>query len=543
MQLFPVFQLLPPHVVEKIVNHVAGSSRLHYDGIYNNMEEYRLLQMPLLWVCHNFRAVVHARFCRKYGICLYEPGRELDSWHYSWPQRRRKLGYPTHHLAKGLTIGINTRDIFTGQALRQLSMAPYEGCAFPLVRTLSFQLSAHVEGGAYTTGYGDDNYSTERLKGYPPGTGANIAALVRRLKEMVPAARDVIMICNTEKSLQRGDKHMVDLVQQLFDLAEKHTTINYAIFRIAYYVDLTPISNIVNIRCSVRDKPDPMLALARRCAQTLQTLDIHDGCASAMSRFIQDPDSGAYAEYPRLQILIINTFAAYVTSLRPVFNGAVPFPSLCRLRIDSDYPFDDDVAFRGNSATLESLRLALQPATVAMLKKYSFVLSIAPDAAVRAMDGPSVFDEDHPQALSVLGKHASIQVLVLHNVSLTFCDAINLIKSLPLLSDLHTAVPTFDGLGQGIDMAELPDYVRSTYAPVGQRFRCWRIDHKEEIDYEELATFVLLLALVCPSFDYFAVSKDNREPFMEVVEEMITEPEFIHYAPRLRRLLFGGWYG
>ncbi|KAJ2458912.1 hypothetical protein GGF42_001779 [Coemansia sp. RSA 2424] len=456
-------------------------------------------------------------------------------------------------------------------------MAPYEGCAFPLVRTLSFQLSAHVEGGVYTTGYGDDNYSTERLKGYPPGTGANIAAFVQRLKEMVPAARDVIMKCNTEKSLQRGDKHMVDLVQQLFDLAEKHTTINYAIFRIAYYVDLTPISNIVNIRCSVRDKPDPMLALARRCAQTLQTLDIHDGCASAMSRFIQDPDSGAYAEYPRLQILIINTFAAYVTSLRPVFNGAVPFPSLCRLRIDSDYPFDDDVAFRGNSATLESLRLALQPATVAMLKKYSvftptshpklhcvdihslqhyepcpfasfasytqFVLSIAPDAAVRAMDGPSVFDEDHPQALSVLGKHASIQVLVLHNVSLTFCDAINLIKSLPLLSDLHTAVPTFDGLGQGIDMAELPDYVRSTYAPVGQRFRCWRINHKEEIDYEELATFVLLLALVCPSFDYFAVSKDNREPFMEVVEEMITEPEFIHYAPRLRRLLFGGWYG
>ncbi|KAJ2506166.1 hypothetical protein IWW47_001716, partial [Coemansia sp. RSA 2052] len=73
-------------------------------------------------------------------------------------------------------------------------------------------------------------------------------------------------------------------------------------------------------------------------------------------------------------------------------------------------------------------------------------------------------------------------------------------------------------------MAELPDYVRSTYAPVGQRFQCWCIDHEEEIDYEELATFVLLLALVCPSFDYVALSKDHREPFMEVMEEMITEP-------------------
>ncbi|KAJ2579324.1 hypothetical protein GGH95_003165, partial [Coemansia sp. RSA 1836] len=355
-------------------------------------------------------------------------------------------------------------------------MSPYDGCAFPLVRTLSIDVFG-LDGASSTdydsqSGDDDDGYSTKMHTVYPPDTAANIAAFVRRLKEMMPAARDVIMTStNTGNLLQRSAKHMMDLARRLFDLAEKRTTIDYSRCEIAYYVDLAPISDIVNIRCFIEDVTDPILALVRRCAQTLQTLDICGKSASARSGFIQDPDSGAYVEYPQLYTLAINTFATYVMSPRPVFNGAVPFPGLRRLRIDDDYPFDDDVAFRGNSATLESLRLALQPATVAMLK-----------------------------------------------------NAISLIKSLALLSDLYTAAPTFDELGQGINMAELPDYVRSTYAPVGQQFRCWQFGYKEEIAYEELATFMLLLALVCPSFDYVALSKDHREPFMEVMKRMITEP-------------------
>ncbi|KAJ2448412.1 hypothetical protein GGF42_005115 [Coemansia sp. RSA 2424] len=143
----------------------------------------------------------------------------------------------------------------------------------------------------------------------------------------------------------------------------------------------------------------------------------------------------------------------------------------------------------------------------------------------------------------MLGEYASIQVLVLHDVGPTLQSAIDLIKSLPLLSDLYTAAPTFEGLGQGIDMAELPDYVRSTFVPVGQRFRCWHFGHEEEINCKKLATFMLLLALVCPSFDYVALRKDYRERFMKVIKEKITEPGFIQYAPRLRRLLFDGWRG
>ncbi|KAJ2461390.1 hypothetical protein GGF42_000215 [Coemansia sp. RSA 2424] len=565
-------------MVRLIVDHVAGSSRLYFDGIYNDMDEYKLLQRPLLCVCHNFRAFVHARFCSEYSLSLTDDKGEALVLKKSWPPCLWTIDYPTHHLAKDLTIDVSLKLILKGEALRQLSMAPYDGYAFPLVRTLSIDVFG-LDGASSTdddsqSGDDDDDYSTKMHTVYPPDTAANIAAFVQRVKEMVPAARDVIVpFISTESLSQRGAKHMVDLLRRLFDLAEKHTTIDYASCRVSHYVDLAPISDIVNISCSIRGKPDPILALARRCAQTLQTLDIYGDSASAMSGFILDPDSGAYVEYPRLHALKITIDAISDASPRPVFNGAVPFPSLRCLRIYQGYPFGDDVAFRGNSATLGSLRVPLQPATVAVLKRYSvftptshpklqcviipslrqnapspfasfdsymqFVLSIAPNAAVRAIsDSP-----DHSLSLLTLRNHASIQVLALPKVSLSLWGTINLIKSLPLLSDLNTAAPTLDGLEQAIGFGGLPDHVLSTYAPMGERFRCWDFRNNDIFYSEELAMFVLLLALACPNFDYFVVRKNRRESFMEVMRMMIFEPGFAEHAPRLRRLLFNGWRG
>ncbi|KAJ2576993.1 hypothetical protein GGH95_003579, partial [Coemansia sp. RSA 1836] len=132
MPTLSAFQLLPPHVVKIIVDHVAGCSRLRYDRIANDSDEYKLLQMPLLWVCHNFRAFICARFCGKCELQLDE-GRDryVDS-RPSWPLCLRKPDYPTPHLATDLYLNLSIWSIYTGTALQQLSSAPYEDCAFPL---------------------------------------------------------------------------------------------------------------------------------------------------------------------------------------------------------------------------------------------------------------------------------------------------------------------------------------------------------------------------------------------------------------------------
>ncbi|KAJ2831402.1 hypothetical protein GGI24_001585 [Coemansia furcata] len=146
-----------------------------------------------------------------------------------------------------------------------------------------------------------------------------------------------------------------------------------------------------------------------------------------------------------------------------------------------------------------------------------------------------------PSVLSAIGEYASIQVLSMKDLVLKIWDAITLIKSLPLLSDLCTQAPTLGILPLDAEDEDLHDYVLRTYAPMGERFRCWKAIIAGDIDFKMLATCMLLLALICPNFDYAAVDKDKREQLMDALKKKIEESGFRQHAPRLRRLLFDGW--
>ncbi|KAJ2755841.1 hypothetical protein GGI19_001302, partial [Coemansia pectinata] len=83
------------------------------------------------------------------------------------------LGYPTHNLARTLEIEIDEECIYSGAALSRLSRAPYDGCAFPLVRRIVLLLVTN-------------DYLTEGMK-----TESNTVVFVQRIKEMVPNVNDI----------------------------------------------------------------------------------------------------------------------------------------------------------------------------------------------------------------------------------------------------------------------------------------------------------------------------------------------------------------
>ncbi|KAJ2582718.1 hypothetical protein GGH95_001385, partial [Coemansia sp. RSA 1836] len=180
------FQLLPEHIVRQIVHYVAFSSRMQFEDIDGDANERKLLQLPLLWVCHNFRAVVLARFCshRHLDISDFKNEEERVAFaSHSWPDSHWDLGFPGHNLAKELDIDLDLWSVFTGQALQLLSSAPYNGCSFPLVRKISINMDIQEEDG-------DENSPAAGGKHkicLPPDTTANIAAFVLRLKEMAPS--------------------------------------------------------------------------------------------------------------------------------------------------------------------------------------------------------------------------------------------------------------------------------------------------------------------------------------------------------------------
>ncbi|KAJ2812535.1 hypothetical protein H4S07_001336 [Coemansia furcata] len=524
MDTLSAFQLLPPHVVKLIVDHVSGSSRLQFDCKYKDedSDEYEILQKPLLSVCHNFRAIVHQRFCRKYALILRNGSDSAEVWFSSWPGCRLELGYPAHHLAKELWFRVDLESVYSGKALQMLSAAPYEGCAFPLVRKLTFDLVIDLRG-RYDwelesddtdsdddddddqESERDDGYPTQKRYIYPQDTTANIAAFAQRVKQMAPTVSemDVIPHDEAERLFQRGNVHILHLAEELFRIVEKHTVITRGSDPFVMYMDLKPIRDLVRIEYFMDSYFSDVMPLICRSARTLQSLDIDVGDADVSGLF-RAPGGRGCLGFPRMHTLKIRASRNYKPPHKAVFKNIVPFPRLQRLSATSDCPFSDDVLFRGNAGTLEFLELELAPETVSMLRTY--------------------------------------KTLSLPGTTLSLIEAFSLIKSLPLLSDLHTSPLTVGEPPQGVSMAKLPSHVRAAYAPIGKRFHCWHVkaDWGTEVNYVELAIFMLLLALACPNFDYAAVERKYREPFMMAMKEMIDEPGFNQDAPRLRRLLFHG---
>ncbi|KAJ2771593.1 hypothetical protein GGI18_005014, partial [Coemansia linderi] len=84
--------------------------------------------------------------------------------------------HPPHQLATDLIIEVDERGIYSGQALRMLSREPYEGCAFPVVRRVTFGI---VLG--------------NNIRAKPSVAAANIAAFVQRVNEMAPKVKCFIL--------------------------------------------------------------------------------------------------------------------------------------------------------------------------------------------------------------------------------------------------------------------------------------------------------------------------------------------------------------
>ncbi|KAJ2868232.1 hypothetical protein GGH94_000219 [Coemansia aciculifera] len=561
MHTLSAFQLLPPHVVRKIVDHVAGSSRMYYDGVRHEHDVYSVLQMPLLWVCHNFRDFVYRRYCRNYELNLDASPEEAVITHLSWPHCLKRINHASHHLAKELTIRLSVWYVYSGKSLQLLSCEQYVGCAFPSVRKLSFHLLV------------DDVFGPIHDE-YPPNTEANIAAFVRRMREMAPMVNEVRVANDHElgKMLQRQGAQFVDLVRRLFGIVDT-TVISGFSTSLLGFMHFELVCNLVCLEFWVDSNVDEILSLIRRNTPTLQTLEILLYLVIDFTGLFRNPDDGGYLEYPCLHTLKLVSFDGSTSSQMSTRKSVVPFPRLRKLVLSMVYPFGDDVLFRGNATTFEYVKLVPCTKLVEVLKQYKvftptsrpklqcvifntllgpvsdvfvstdtylrFALSIAPGASVREIPNLSQYDVVDPSTLSMLGDFVSVQVLSIPHTRLSIWDAIMLIKLLPLLSDLHTRDLTLGELPRGIKEDDLPDYVRTTYAPMGKRFRCW--EATGNYNYEELATCALLLALVCPNFDYAAVDRGRRKLFMEAMKEKIDEPGFRQDAPRLQRLLFNGW--
>ncbi|KAJ2102024.1 hypothetical protein GGI09_001438 [Coemansia sp. S100] len=550
-----LFQTLPPHVVQMVVDYIPGRNHgLLYDE-YDDTKENMARHMALLWTCSNFRAIVQLRYCRALCLQLIDKTDIVKAAQTSWPFRPKELGYPTRHFAKDLKIELGMPGICSGQALKMLSSGPYNGCSFPLVRSLTFTFIPPP--------WRRRNYIVaSRLR-----TNTNISALVQRIKVMAPRL-DKVNVAVHEYSPYRSQSTIQDfssLVSQLFQLASR-IEYNTHIETTPMELQLNNIRNLVHINCTCFNSSDEAVQLARQSASTLQVLIIKMHQATGISGLVQDSD-GKYAEYPCLHTLKLEYHRELRLSQRPVFGG--------RLVIKADYPFGDDTLFRGNAATLEYLSMMLDPEMVAMFKEYDvfspsrhlklqsvevgemrdliptpfatsveytqFVLDMAPELSELIIYGVPANLTFQP-VLSLLGEHTSIRVLRLPLTSMCLWDALVLIKSLPLLTHLHTMSISLGAIPAGVNLDMLPMYLCSTYTSTYKRFRRWSVEYSEKDPSKDAITCVLLLALVCPNFDHSALEYRLHGSFMAQMKMALALRGYEHYSSRLHRSLYSKYH-
>ncbi|KAJ2834927.1 hypothetical protein GGI24_000116 [Coemansia furcata] len=483
------FQFLPIHIVRLIVGHVVGSSRQELTGVEPNSNKWNTLLKPLLWICKNFRAVAYPLYCSRFKLTIANSkayhrlleNSKTSSFSIGY-RMNNGLGYPTHHLAKTLDIEIDEESIYSGEALTMLSLAPYGNCAFPLVRRIIFLIALE--------------------EGFREGTeiANNTATFVQRIKQMAPSV-DNIWVRPLDCDGPRYNSNYIydSLISQLFQLADRVQYSEISEPLGPMNLDLVGICNLVHIQCTVGDNGKSVIMLAHQNSTKLESLIINTGHILDVPSIIRD-EHGDFVTYSRLHTLKLSGYSSYDKDTYPVFDGAVPFPSLRCLKLECEYTFGDDVLFRGNAATLVSLDLYLSSSTITMLRKFgvftptshpelryvklwgvdqcvpdifateveafNFAMGIGPTAPMRDISG-QVGAELIPMLLQLDGL-GSIQYLSLNDIALNLWDAITLIKALPMMTDLSAKFASGPTLPDGITLDELPAYMISTYAPMGQ---------------------------------------------------------------------------
>ncbi|KAJ2840428.1 hypothetical protein FBU31_000424 [Coemansia sp. 'formosensis'] len=482
----------------------------------------------------------------------------------TWLSPSQAIDHPnnsTFHLAKEIVIELDMWDVCTGVALESLPRTTYKDGLFPHVRVIKLIFDCFCESGD--------------MSALPPDAQTNAVSFVRRIRQMAPSASKIEMETDVMFGASSDELQMrlSSLLAQLFRLATRVKHFSYE-RGITHDRQMELVCNLVHLNCDIRGDGISYMRLARQCALTLQSLAM--GCTQngSIIDLIQDSNND-YVEYPQLLSLKHSVWKRSTPLELPIFSGTIPFPCLKRLLFKTDYPFGDNTPFRGNAGSLELLSLTLDHLTLSTLQRFKvftptshpmlqcvditlsdnvepahlttmtdlarFSLSIGPGAPVRKIDD---FENDEiawPQILPLLGTYNSIQVLVLAKLPPTLWDTITLIRSLPLLSELHTQMLKLGEMPVDVNLAQLPAYVILHYPAMGKRFRFWNIvEYTREISNETVHC-VLLLALICPNFDYATLQNYNYHWFTVKMKAIMLTDVYKQYATRLQRLLLASY--
>ncbi|KAJ2755030.1 hypothetical protein GGI19_001959 [Coemansia pectinata] len=146
MQLQSPFQILPLHIVDRIVDYVAGSSRLRFKHVTKGYENYAMLLTPLLLTCPSLSSPALARIFWIYEMPLTNRPEGVRRMIHSMQHCVSDAGSPAHLYARELEIILTMLDVrsikFKFLDPSALEQQAYNAIALPAIES---NISAFVQ--------------------------------------------------------------------------------------------------------------------------------------------------------------------------------------------------------------------------------------------------------------------------------------------------------------------------------------------------------------------------------------------------------------
>ncbi|KAJ2041704.1 hypothetical protein H4S03_000190 [Coemansia sp. S3946] len=310
----------------------------------------------------------------------------------------------------------------------------------------------------------------------------------------------------------------------------------------------------------------PFAELAYRNAGTLRDLRIRTGTEANWRTMIYG-GTQIPTVYSSLALFILGIGNIPSDTTWATIDDVKPFPGLSTLEISEEYPFSDDVLFRGNGATLKSLRVSLRAITKNALgrsgvlhrsgvsRMNTVTIGVLSDSISSYLPndviGPQVRrilemtttlklnkDTTNSQvynAICTASGTATLQHLELASRSFDFDHIIKIVSALPSLLSLTCWVFEIGSQLESIPQDELPSTLHARHYPLSSSLKLLRLSKAEQTSADLIGLVTILMAIMCPSLSHVV----PLYPFDcgKVITSAMAKPSYQPYIESLRRLI------
>ncbi|PIA16176.1 hypothetical protein COEREDRAFT_87147 [Coemansia reversa NRRL 1564] len=551
MSVAASFQNLPEKVILSIIPHLQTVGKARVYANRNGTPLSRYVAIELLHINRTWRSAVMQVLCSEYRLHIFSRNSGISGEFSLWPTGLLQPDQQQFKHVSKLVIVIDHNCIFNGMAVHSIYRAWNNCLIFSNVTNLNLVI--------------EYNHIDHNLLMHDYNSHAHVFA--KHLRSMVPQMQTVdvkysaytqVKDMTTEQSLNKL------LTSVMHNTVYSSLTICNNDFLSNYYPHVK--HTLSRIDCCWDEGYAKMLPLIHETAETLQELKLAcHGISREMLNKLFLNSTGNYIIYHQLEKLVFEATANWEKLHRPTLPQYVFFPKLCYLYLGIVYPFNDDILFRGNSATLEYLCITPDLDMVNMLNKYR-VFAEQKHTRLRHIIVNNQFNSEHlitedalmqlANAIARVTYNASsaVESITMHNSSageklvaamiqsmhmtflkqlhiessrLSLTDIVNLLQALPRLVELHCMC---DGIGEesaGVPVKQLADYMYHNYYPLSTSFKYWKIvhDYKTPLSGDksigDMVICSLLVSVVCPNFKYPHISEIFRLRFNNTIKQAI----------------------